>query len=64
MSTAVISIPSVASPPDRLLTIADVAALPSELPSGPVQYELKDGRLIIMPSMKDPLSSRRGADFD
>jgi Uma2 family endonuclease len=33
----------------RLLTIADVAALPSDLPSGAVRYELDDGRLIIMP---------------
>ena len=33
----------------RLLTIADVAVLPSELPSGAVRYELDDGRLIIMP---------------
>ncbi len=32
----------------RLLTIADVAVLPSELPSGAVRYELDDGRLIIM----------------
>ena len=34
---------------ERLLTIADVAALPDELPSGPVRYELDNGRLIIMP---------------
>src|SRR5262245_19817741 len=33
----------------RLLTIADVAALQDELPSGPVRYELDNGRLIIMP---------------
>jgi Uma2 family endonuclease len=31
-----------------LLTVADVAALPSDLPSGPAVYELDDGRLIIM----------------
>lgn len=53
MSTAVLSIPSIASPPDRLLTIADVAALPNELPSGAVRYELHDGRLIIMPPAGD-----------
>ena len=35
-------------PAERLLTIADVAALPSDLPSGAVRYELDDGRLIIM----------------
>ncbi len=32
----------------RLFTIADLAALPDELPSGPVRYELDDGRLVIM----------------
>lgn len=32
----------------RPLTIADVAALPDELPSGPVKYELDDGRLVLM----------------
>jgi Uma2 family endonuclease len=37
-----------AEPPARLLTVADLAALPSELPSGPVRYELDNGRLIIM----------------
>ncbi len=34
---------------ERLLTAADLAALPAELPSGPVLYELDNGRLIIMP---------------
>jgi Uma2 family endonuclease len=39
------------SPPEpyvHLLTAADLAALPSELPSGPVVYELDNGRLVIM----------------
>lgn len=36
-------------PPSRILTVADLAALPDELPSGPVKYELDNGRLIIMP---------------
>jgi Uma2 family endonuclease len=40
-------------PPPRLLTIADVAVLPDELPSGPVKYELDDGRLVIMPPPGD-----------
>lgn len=31
----------------RVLTIADVAALPRCLPSGPVDYELRDGRLVV-----------------
>ena len=35
-------------PSPRLLTVADLAALPSELPSGTVLYELENGRLIIM----------------
>jgi Uma2 family endonuclease len=34
--------------PPRLLTAADLAALPSELPSGSVKYELDNGRLIVM----------------
>jgi Uma2 family endonuclease len=33
----------------RLLTIADVAALPRDLPSGPMKYELDDGRLVSEP---------------
>jgi len=37
----------------RLLTVADLAALPSELPSGPVLYELDNGRLVIMPPPGD-----------
>jgi Uma2 family endonuclease len=36
-----------------LLTVADLAALPSELPSGPVHYELDNGRLIIRPPPGD-----------
>jgi Uma2 family endonuclease len=37
----------------RLLTVADLACLPSDLPSGPVHYELDDGRLVIMPPPGD-----------
>jgi len=37
----------------KLLTIADVAALPKSLPSGDVKYELDDGRLIVMPPPGD-----------
>jgi Uma2 family endonuclease len=33
---------------ERLYTAADVAAMPSDLPSGPARYELDDGRLITM----------------
>jgi len=39
--------------PARLLTAADLAALPLELPSGPVLYELNNGRLVIMPPPGD-----------
>lgn len=34
--------------PERLLTAADLAELPSDLPSGPVRYELDNGRLVLM----------------
>ena len=37
----------------KVFTIADVAELPSELPSGPVLYELDNGRLITMPPPGD-----------
>lgn len=33
---------------ERLLTAADLAAMPSELPSGTVLYELDNGRLVVM----------------
>src|SRR5262245_11075996 len=33
---------------ERLFTVADLAALPSDLPSGPVDFELDNGRLVIM----------------
>src|SRR5579863_667294 len=32
----------------RLLTVADLAALPDQLPSGPVKYELDQGGLITL----------------
>jgi Uma2 family endonuclease len=41
------------APPAKLLTVADVAALPRSLPSGDVRYELDDGRLIVMPPPGD-----------
>jgi Uma2 family endonuclease len=34
---------------ERLLSAADLAVLPSELPSGPVKDELDDGRLVTTP---------------
>src|SRR3954447_6981745 len=33
----------------KLFTAADLAVLPSELPSGSVRYELHDGRLVTLP---------------
>src|SRR4051812_2738945 len=46
--TVAVSSPPLPDPFVRLLTVADLAALPSELPSGPVLYELDHGRLIIL----------------
>lgn len=46
MTVAVVSLVP-PGPSVRLLTVADLAALPSELPSGPVLYELDHGRLVI-----------------
>jgi Uma2 family endonuclease len=48
--------PITSAPPEpsfRRFTIADVAALPSQLPSGPVSYELHRGRLVTMPPPGD-----------
>src|SRR5439155_6855587 len=42
------TLPPASPPPRRLWTVADLAALPSELPSGPAKYELDNGSLIIM----------------
>src|SRR5690349_4622581 len=41
-------LPDVPEYPARRFTAADVAALPTQLPSGPVRYELHHGRLITM----------------
>jgi Uma2 family endonuclease len=40
--------PSPTEPLGRPFTVADLAALPSDLPSGPARYELDNGRLITM----------------
>jgi Uma2 family endonuclease len=42
-----------AAPVPRLMTVADLAALPDEMPSGPAKYELDDGRIVFMPSPGD-----------
>lgn len=39
---------SSAQPGERLFTVADLAAMPDELPSGPVDFELDDGRFVVM----------------
>lgn len=44
----------------RLLTAADLAVLPTDLPSGGVRYELLDGVLVIMPPPGD-MHARRQA---
>lgn len=45
--------PPIAQPPQRLLTVADLAVLPPELPSGLARYELDNGRLVIMTPPRD-----------
>lgn len=35
-------------PVDRLITVSDLEAFPTELPSGPIDYELDNGRLVFM----------------
>ncbi len=50
--TVAVPTPAAPRPPvdydPKLFTVADLALLPSELPSGPVRYELDNGRLITM----------------
>ena len=44
----------------RLFTAADMAQMPTDLPSGPVRYELHHGRLIPMPPPGDEHSAVEG----
>ena len=62
MSTILLQPPPVVRTPParRLLTAADLAALPTSLPSGDVRYELDDGELIVMPPPGD-IHGRRQA---
>jgi Uma2 family endonuclease len=62
MSTATVPIPGPVHNGVRLLTIADVAALPRHLPSGDVDYELHDGRLVVM-APPGAVHGRRQARF-
>jgi Uma2 family endonuclease len=57
MSTAIVP---AASTREKLLTVADLAAFPTSLPSGDVCYELDQGKLIIMAPPGD-IHSRRQA---
>jgi Uma2 family endonuclease len=41
------------APTRRWFTVADLAALPDELPSGPVKWELWDGEIRLMPPPGD-----------
>jgi len=61
MSNALLEPPATRPPAARrLLTAADLAALPTCLPSGDVRYELDDGELIVMPPPGD-IHGRRQA---
>jgi Uma2 family endonuclease len=50
MNTALLPPPSITFRPSghRLLTVADLAMMPTSLSSGDVRYELDDGRLIVL----------------
>jgi Uma2 family endonuclease len=55
---ATVTTSSASTPPNgRLFTIADVDKLPRELPSGPVDYELDNGRIVTM----SPTGNRHSA---
>lgn len=45
----------------RLLTAADLAALPNELPSGAVKYELDNGNLVMMSPAGEPRADIQAA---
>ena len=45
---AVVEAEPLAEPAQRLFTAADLEAFPTELPSGPIDYELDDGRLVFI----------------
>ena len=61
MTTALLTAPAIRVRPtsNRLFTVADLAALPDELPSGPVRYELDDGVLIAMAPAADIHSAKQ-----
>lgn len=59
MSTAALPAPGLVHHGVRLLTAADVAVMPRTLPSGDVDYELHDGRLVVMPPPGDGHARRQ-----
>jgi len=63
MTTTFLSPPRVRVPHSapRLFTAADLAAMPTSLPSGDVRYELDDGVLIVMPPPGDIHSEKQSA---
>ena len=61
MTTALLTPPPARVRPtsNRLFTVADLAAMPDALPSGPVRYELDDGVLIAMAPAADIHSAKQ-----
>ncbi len=49
----IVAAPNTTERSTRLLTAADLAVLPTRLPSGDVRWELDDGRLVVMPPPGD-----------
>jgi Uma2 family endonuclease len=58
MTTALAHAPTDPQSP-RLLTAADLAALPTRLPTGDVRYELNDGELVVMAPPGDEHAARQ-----
>lgn len=66
-TTDILTTPTTHISTGRLLTIADVESLPTRLPTGDVDYELNNGRLVIVspPGRKHgKVQMRLGAFFD
>lgn len=57
--SATLTSPRPVSPSRRLFTVADLAAMPTSLPSGDVRYELDDGELVTMPPPGDEHARRQ-----
>lgn len=58
---ATLTPPRTVTPSRRLFTVADLAAMPTSLPSGDVRYELDDGELVTMPPHGDVHGKRQAA---